>query len=121
MSCYDRELIERLLFTVWDPEAMYGVPAPQAPPQDMPRGTANKKEANTLYAHLADMNTGWQKTDLRREERQAIFLKYGMDLSMTDAATVLDRPRKTVEYHCYTGVGKIVAKLNGDVFAEPEA
>jgi hypothetical protein len=117
---YNRELVERLLFTIWDPAAVYGVPAPQAPPQDMPRAISNKKESNTLYAHLADMNTGWERTDLRLEERQALLLKHGMDLSMTETAIVLDRPRKTVEYHVFTGIGKIVAQLNGGVFSEAE-
>lgn len=117
---YTREMIEQLLPLQWDGSAVWGQEAPHAPPQDMPRATPNKKESNTLFAHLADLNTGWLKTELRPEERQAILLKYGMDLSMTEAAHVLDRPRKTVEYHCYTGVGKIVAHLNGGEFAEHE-
>jgi hypothetical protein len=89
-------------------------------PAGRARGSTNKKEGCTLYAHLADLNTGWERTELRTEERQAIVLKYGMDLSMTEAAHMLDRPRKTVEYHCYTGVGKIVAKLNGGIFSEAD-
>lgn len=117
---YTREMIEQILPLQWDRDAVWGQKARQAPPQDMPRATPNKKESNTLYATLADLNTGWLKTELRREERQAILPKYGMDLSMTEAAHVLDRPRKTVEYHCYTGVGKIVAQLNGSEFAEAE-
>lgn len=117
---YDRELVERLLFTVWDPEAVYGVPTPTAPPQDMPRGSVNKKEGSTLFAHLADMNTGWYKTDLRREERQCLFLRYATDMTEKEIGKILDRPQQTVSYQLYTGIGKIVAQLNGSEFAEAE-
>ncbi len=115
---YDRALVEQLLFTVWDPAAVYGVPAPQAPPADMPRGSVNKKEGNTLFAHLADMNTGWQKTELRREERQVLLLRHGLDLTETEIGKILGRPQQTVSYQIFTGIGKIVAQLNGSEFSE---
>lgn len=117
---YTRELVEHLLPSVWDEGSVYGIPTPHAPPQDMPRGTPNKAHGSTLYAHLADIHSGWKAPALSLKERQALILNIGMDLSMTEAAHVLDRPRKTVEYHVYTGVGKIVAELNGEDFAEGE-
>lgn len=115
---YNRELVERLLFTVWDRDAVYGVPVPQAPPADMPRAASNKKESNTLYAHLADMNTGWEKTDLRREERQSLFLRFALDMTEQEIGRILSRPQQTVSYQIFAGIGKIVAQLNGGVFSE---
>lgn len=45
---YDRNLVGHILPILWDPDAVFGVPVPSAPPADMPRGSVNKKECNTL-------------------------------------------------------------------------
>ena len=80
---YDRELVERLLPAVWDEAAVYGIPVPQAPPQDMPRGSVNPAHGNTLYAHLADIHAGWEKTDLNQKKRQALLVHFGLGTNWT--------------------------------------
>ncbi|GAB3830323.1 hypothetical protein [Kribbella italica] len=115
---YTREMVEQLLPMLWDPDAVWGAKAPQAPPQDMPRATPNKKEGNTLYAHLADMNTGWEKAELTLKERRAIFLHYGLDWSEKDVAYNQEISPQGINVRLFTGVGKLVAHLNGGEFTE---
>ena len=115
---YTRELVEFLLPAVWDQDAHLGMVQPTAPPQDMPRGSTNKATSGTLAAHLVDIRSAWAKADLAIEERQALLLRYGLDMTESFSAFWLDRPRTTVQYHLYKGVGKLVAQLNGTEFVE---
>jgi DNA-directed RNA polymerase specialized sigma24 family protein len=115
---YDRALVERLLPTLWDPDAVFGVPVPSAPPTDMPRGSVNKKEGNTLWAHLADIRSGWANTELTVNERRAIVLRYGMDWTETEIAKNQRTSQSRISVRLYTGVGKTVAHLNGSEFLE---
>ncbi|MDH6462026.1 DNA-directed RNA polymerase specialized sigma24 family protein [Micromonospora sp. A200] len=114
MSSYDRELVERLLPAVWDSSFAYGMEDPRAPDPDMPRTKPNPKTGNTLYAHLADIKGAWRSTYLPLEERQALFLRYGMDWLERDIAAQLATPRQTISDRLIRGVGRIVAHLNGD-------
>lgn len=108
---YDRALVEHLLPTLWDPDAVFGVPVPSAPPADMPRGSVNKKEGNTLWAHLADIRTGWDQTELSIKERRALILRYGMDWTEIEIAKNQHTSQPRISVRLYTGVGKIVAHL----------
>ncbi|TCC19985.1 sigma factor-like helix-turn-helix DNA-binding protein [Kribbella sindirgiensis] len=118
---YDRALVEHLLPTLWDPGAVYGVPVPTAPPADMPKGSTNKKEGNVLFAHLADIRAGWFETDLTDNERRALLLRFGLDWTESEIATNQGTSQSRISVRLYTGVGKIVAQLNGGEFVEDAA
>lgn len=116
---YSRDLVEQLLPAVWDETYAYGMPkAATAPSEDMPKGSVNKSHGNTLFAHLADIKTGWEAPDLSIAERQAVLLHYGLDLIEAEVGAVLGKPRTTVQYNIFTGIGKIVSHLNGTTFSE---
>ena len=114
VSGYTRELVESLIPAIWDADFCYGVKVENAPDADMPRGSTNKATGNTLAAHIADIKVGWKKSPLTRRERQAIFLHLGLDWSQREAAFNLGITREAVSQFVTSGVGKIVAELNGD-------
>lgn len=115
---YNRELVEFLLPAVWDPDAHLGMIQPFAPPADMPRGSTNKATGNTLYAHLVDIRDAWRRTDLTTKERQTILLRFGVDLTEKEVGAMQGVSQQAISVRLFTGIGKIVAQLNGDEFSE---
>lgn len=111
---YTRELVEALLPAVWDADFCFGMKVENAPDADMPRGWTNKATGNTLAAHIADIKRGWQKAPLSLDERRALLLCYGLDWTQEDAATNQGVSQQTISNRLYSGVGKVVATLNGD-------
>ena len=112
MNGYDRALVERLLPTVWDGQAAYGITDITAPDPDMPRANVDPAIRGTLYAHLADIKTGWQEAPLRLEERQAIVMRFGLDHDQKNIARIQGVTRQTVAERLARGVGQIVDTLN---------
>ena len=113
MSTYTRELVEQLLPAAWDPEFAYGMANPAAPDPDMPRAAADKAHSNTLYAHLADIHTGWATAPLTPAERRALLMRYGLDWPQTAIARHEHVGQSTASERITRGVGRIVATLNG--------
>ncbi|MFI0984995.1 hypothetical protein [Streptomyces exfoliatus] len=125
MSGYDRRLVEHLLPAVWDVEVAYGIRNPTVPDTDMPKGTVDKKTADVLFAHLADIRQGWATAPLSLVERRSLFMRFALDWDDRRIAareTVTDR---AVRYRLERGVGKLAAHLNGldyvDGYEEAEA
>lgn len=110
---YDRELVEALMPAVWDESYCYGMRMENAPDADMPRGSINKATGNTLAAHIADIKTGWEKAPLTDRERRALLLGYGFDWQVTEIAFNQGVTKQTISERLASGVGKIVATLNG--------
>ena len=117
-ALYDRTLVEALLPAVWDQDFAYGMQQDHAPDADMPRGTVNKAKGNVLWAHLADIRISWERAPLTAEERRVLLLAYGFDWTQRDIAYNQQCSQPTVSNRIYTGVGKILAELNGGDFAE---
>lgn len=115
---YDRPLVEQLLPAVWDQSYAYGMTNPTAPDPDMPRAAADKAHSGALYAHLADIRTGWNKAPIPRPERQALFLRYALDLKQSDIGKRQGVTQKAVSERLARGVGRIVETLNGDPAGE---
>lgn len=113
-SLYTRELVEQLLPAVWDESFAYGMRSENAPDADMPRGAANKATGGTLAAHIADIKWGWKRAPLTPNERRAILLSYGFDVTQVTASRILGVSQSSISNWLYSGVGKIVARLNGD-------
>lgn len=111
---YDRELVEALVPGIWDEAYCYGMQVENAPDHDMPRGSTNKATGNVLAAHLADIRSAWKRAPLSLGEKQAIFLVVGQDWTQGEAGRHLNVPQRTISHRVYTGVGKLVALLNGD-------
>lgn len=115
---YDRRLVEQLLPAVWDSEFAYGMRNPTAPDPDMPKATVDKKKGSTLYAHLADIRSGWRKAEIPQVERQALLLLYGFDMTQEEAGRYAGSPHRTVARRAERGIGRITAHLNGVPYSE---
>ena len=115
---YDRDLVQRLLPSVWDPLFVFGgLEDPTAPDPDMPRNKANPKAANTLYAMLADIKRAWHRAPLELAERRALFLHAALGLKKSEAGRWLGFTRDVTLNRIDSGVGKLVDYLTG---YEPE-
>jgi DNA-directed RNA polymerase specialized sigma24 family protein len=114
MSTYTRELVEQLLPAVWDHSLAYGMDNPAVPDPDMPKAAPDKSHGNTLYAHLADIHTGWAWAPLTSAERRALLLRYGLDWPNAAIARHEAVGQSTASERVTRGVGRIVATLNGD-------
>lgn len=114
--------MENLLPAVWDWQYAYGMPrSPMAPDQDMPKASRNKANGNEHFALIADIKSGWRNADLTLKERRAIFMRYGLDRTQVAIGAHEGVTKQTIDVRLYTGVGKIVAELNGSAFTEEEA
>ena len=118
---YDRPLVEQLLPAVWDQSCAYGMTDPAAPDPDMPRAAVDKSHGNTLYAHLADIKSGWTRAPIPLTERQALFLRYGLDLKQGDIRKHQGVTQKAVSERLARGIGRIVDTLNGNPVEEPDS
>ena len=115
---YTRQLVEKLLPAIWDEEYAFGMREETAPDPDMPKGSVDKSHSNTLYAHLADIRYAWPRTSLALTERQAVLLRYGLDLTTREAGELLGCDHTTVTRREERAVGKLTASLNGERYVE---
>ena len=120
MSVYTRELVEHLLPAVWDQGYAYGMTNPGAPDPDMPRATVDPAHTGTLYAHLADIHTGWKRTPLTHRERRALVMRYGLDWRQKAIARHEHITPSTLSERLTRAVGRIVDTLNGTSAEEPQ-
>lgn len=118
---YDRATVERLIPTIWDRTYAYGMANPYAPDPDMPKSKPNVSHGNTLFAHLIDVRTAWDKATLNDDERRAMLLYYAVDLTQEAVAAYEGVSQQTISARLFTGVGQLAAELNGTEFIEEEA
>jgi RNA polymerase sigma-70 factor (ECF subfamily) len=71
-------------------------------------GHAGVESAETRQMIMAALAT------LNDEEREALSLRYGADLSLKDIAKVIGKPRSTVESRIYKGLKHLRGELTGD-------
>lgn len=119
---YSRDEIARLLPCLWDEElAINGIPNPYAPPHDMPKGSPpNPKHGNTHIAKVADLRVAWAKAELPHGERQAVFLKFGLDSLLEEIATDLSIEQSTAKRRVDRGVTRLGEFLNGRPYPKEE-
>lgn len=113
-KAYDRPLVEQLLPAVWDEEYAYGMRNPTAPDPDMPRGTVDKKNGGTLFAHLADIRRAWQQAPLSDKQREALRQRYCLDWTEKQIALDLGVTQQAISLRIEGGVGRLVDFLNGN-------
>ncbi|AVO22529.1 DNA binding protein [Streptomyces phage Paedore] len=118
MSGYNRALVEQILPTVWDMDAAYGLKQEGAPDADMPKVKANPKQANTLYAHIADIKQAWKRTPLTVIERQSLVLRYGLDYGYDEIGSLRGVRKSAAQEATERAVGKVTAYLNGNKYID---
>lgn len=119
---YTRELVDMLLPAVWDESYCLVLPAAEtAPDKDMPRAATNPATSNNLAAYVADIRIGWTRAPLSLKERRALLMLYGLGWKPRDVAEHENVSTRAIEYRVYSGIGKIVARLNGGYWYELEA
>lgn len=120
MSTYTRDQVEQLLPAVWDHNTAWGMTNRTAPDPDMPRATTDPAHAGTLYAHIADIRTGWQQAPLSGAERRTLLMRYGLDWRHKTIARHENIASSAVTKRLTQAVGRIVHTLNGELDEEPE-
>lgn len=116
---YTRAIVEHMLPALFDPDAaVHGPKVTTRPDADMPKGHVDKKKGSPFLAHLVDIRVGWARAPLSLEERQAMYLRYGLDCTVKEAGIVLGCRHQRVSERCERGVGKLVAYLNGGEYVD---
>lgn len=115
---YSRELVERLIPTLWDRGAVLGMTDPRAPEQGMPRGHVDKKKGSSLFAHLVDIRQAWETTELTLLERRTLFMRYGLDWTHSLIAHEEGVSRQAISRRDDTAVGKLTARLNDEEYID---
>jgi DNA-directed RNA polymerase specialized sigma24 family protein len=117
---YDKASIERLLPCLWDEnKAIHGIPNELAPDHDMPKGQApNPAHAGGHWVAVADMRRAWDKAGLDLQERQVLWLRYGLDSLWVEMASDLSIGEATVGRRLDRGINKLGLFLNGRPFDE---
>jgi RNA polymerase sigma-70 factor, ECF subfamily len=82
--------------------------APPAVTNGNGNGHAGVESAETRQVIMAALATRGD------EEREALSLRYGADLSLKDIAKVIGKPRSTVESRIYKGLKRLRAELTGE-------
>ena len=114
--CYDRALIERTLPCLWDSVlAAHGVPSPEAPDPDMPRGYKNPAHSGDQWVHVADVRRAWGRAELSKVQRQRVLMRYGLDWTLVDIAEYYDVGHPRVDKSINDAITKIAVELNGHV------
>lgn len=117
-AAYDRELVERLLPAVWDEDFSWGMRDPYTPDPDMPRRVVGKKKDGPLFAMLADIKVGWRTANLSRDERAALVLRFGFDMTQELIAHYEGCNQSTALRRIERGIGKLTAHLNGEPYID---
>jgi len=111
---YTDEAVKLLLPAVWDQSYAYGLPQREdAPDADMPRVAGNKARANSHWAYIADIKTGWNRTPLSRDEKRALFMRYALAWTQQQIANHEGVNKSTINRRIDGAVTKITACLNG--------
>lgn len=106
-----------MLPAVWDQDAAYGMKNETKPDPDMPKGHVDKKGSNFLV-HIADVRQAWKTADLTLDERRAVLLRYGLDMTFEEIADEFGVNKSTTQRRCERGVGKLAAHLNGEKYID---
>lgn len=121
---YDRRQVEALLPAVWDDAYLiHGLQREEVRDPEMPSGSApDPRRTNGHVCAIADVKRAFDEADLTKRMRQSLLLAYGMDEPRASIARLLGVSKRTVQYDCEFGVGRLVAWLNGeDGYDEEEA
>lgn len=111
---YNGDMVKLLLPAVWDESYAYGLPQREdAPDADMPRTAGNKARANSHWAYIADIKTGWAKTPLTLLEKRALFMRYALAWTQDEIAKHEGIAQPVVSRRIDGAVKKITARLNG--------
>jgi hypothetical protein len=86
----------------------------------MPPGSVDHSKGGGTVVAIADVRQGYRYSDLTREQRQGLLLRYGMDEPANEAAALLGIQKRALQYRCERGVGVLVAWLNGDEIEDEE-
>jgi hypothetical protein len=145
VSSYNRPLVERLVPAIWDQAFAYGMTNPQEPTpvyrcQAHPRivqteegdvystcacvepstrrSVPDPKVGGTIFAHLADIRSAWRDADIPQVERQAVLLRYGLDLTTQAVGDLQGVTKKGALLRAERGIGRLVAHLNGKAYRD---
>lgn len=108
--------MEQLLPAVWDDDCVLGIRSGTEPDPEMPRTKPDPKLSGTLWAHIADIKRAWDGADVPQVERQALFLRYGLDWKADDIGKSQGVHRTTASRRIEAGVGRLTAWLNGKTY-----
>ncbi|MEU6057011.1 hypothetical protein [Streptomyces sp. NPDC047097] len=118
MSRYQRAGVEHVLPYLFDAEAAYGIKSEVYVEEGMPKGYSDPSHGHSVFAALADIRRAWRMADLSLVERQAVLLRYVLDLELKVIAAFQAVEPSTAMRRHERGVGKLAAWLNGEAYVD---
>jgi hypothetical protein len=112
-ATYTTELVRHLLPAVAHTDTAYGMTPLYAAEPGMPRGFVDPSQGCTLFAHLADIRTAWQRTVLPLDYRRAVFMRLVLGYSASEVAAELGCCERTADRHVERAVERLADHLNG--------
>lgn len=107
---YESALIEELLPTIWDPDAIHN------PPQldrELPRGKADPAEGNNWAVLVTDIRRAWEVAELDGDQRIFLSLRFGSNLSVTQVSEAMGASREATVRQIRLGVAALARALHG--------
>lgn len=109
---YSPPLIESLLPLLWEP-SLASEPLVAERVEGMPKAQSNPAHSGTHMAHAADIRTAWERAGLSFQVRAALFARFGLGLTLRDAAALLKTGKEAQRLRVQAGVVQISDFLNG--------
>lgn len=107
---YEFALIDELLPTLWDSDAIHNPPQVET---GMPHGHRDPAEGPAWPAMVADIEMAWRRADLTPTERGVVSLRYGSGLTVTQVAEASDMSKETVIKHLRNAKYRVAQALHG--------
>jgi len=98
---------------LWEESQAGVVQVAQGPDEGMPRAATDKSHANTGYAIYADIRRAWDKAPLSLEQRQAVFLAYGLGWTQEQIGEALGFSHQTAMRRIDSAIETVATHLNG--------
>lgn len=109
-STYDRRTVEAMLVGLWNGDV---IPQDTYPEQGMPKTAADPSHSGNPMVSMIDMRRAWDRTEIDRPIRAALFLHYGHGWTTRQIAAELGISQTTVSDGMTRAVGLLEHSLNG--------
>lgn len=106
---YEFELIEEMLWVIWDPEAEFNPPQPD---HSMP-GESDPAEGNNWVVLVEDMRRAWKLAEMDQRTRTALTMRYDGGMSITELSAALELSKEATLREVRKGLGAFARALHG--------
>lgn len=114
---YSRDRIEYLIPGVWDEHRILEARNEYAPDPSMPKAKQyDPRRSTDLVTEVADIQQAWKKASISHEQRQAVLLRFALDMTYEEVGLQLGVTSVAALKRCDRGIDNLGEFLNGRSF-----